>query len=120
MDSVESGSFNSLVESFLGTPLPGRLADKHSYSALSTEARAFILRMLALMKRALFPAAEFNSHMINLLFVVNIGPLWEQTGHLPVLPFMIGKAIMLASIAKDNFYIFSPGRNLCTITPALR
>jgi hypothetical protein len=49
MDPAESGSFNSLVESFLGNRLPGRLVDQHFFSELSTEAREFILRMLALM-----------------------------------------------------------------------
>jgi hypothetical protein len=71
MDSVASESFNSLVETFLGAGLPGRLADEHSFSALSIEAREFIVRMLVLMKRGSIPASEFNSQMIRLLFVVN-------------------------------------------------
>ncbi|MFC1505244.1 hypothetical protein ACFL5W_01875, partial [Thermodesulfobacteriota bacterium] len=56
---------------FLGARLPGRLADKAQFEALPAEAKEFILRMLVLMKRASFPATEFNSHMVKLLFVVN-------------------------------------------------
>ena len=41
------------------------------FSALSKEAGDFILRMLALMKRASYPVTEFNSHMMWMLSVVN-------------------------------------------------
>lgn len=71
MEFSASGSFNSLVERFLGTPLPPRLAGNNSFSSLLPDARAFIGRMLVLMKRASFPVTDFNAHMIRLLFVVN-------------------------------------------------
>jgi hypothetical protein len=64
---MENSSFNALVEQVLGTRLPGTLADKISFSELSTEAKGVIVRMLALMKRASYPVTEFNPHMLWLL-----------------------------------------------------
>ena len=70
MESMETRSFNFLVEQFLGKRLPNTLADNISFPELSTEARGVILRMLALMKRASYPATEFNPHMIWLMSTV--------------------------------------------------
>jgi hypothetical protein len=77
---METASFNSLVEQFLGARLPDALAENISFEALSTEARAVVLRMLALMKRASYPATEFNPFMIHLLFTVNPGMLPSAWG----------------------------------------
>jgi hypothetical protein len=68
--SLKNKSFNFLVERFLGRQLPGELADKISFPDLSTEAQGVILRMLALMERASYPATEFNPLMIHLLATV--------------------------------------------------
>jgi hypothetical protein len=62
MESLASVSFNALVEMFLGSPLPQRLTANIAFSELSSEARAFILRMLVLMKRASFPATIYSFH----------------------------------------------------------
>jgi hypothetical protein len=70
MEPEDTRSFNSLVEQFLGTCLPSRLADNISFPKISAETREIILRMLALMKRASFPATDFNSQMIWLLSTV--------------------------------------------------
>jgi hypothetical protein len=66
----ETRSFNTLVELFLGTRLPGNLVDAISFPDLPIETREIIWRMLALMKRASFPATEFNAQMIWLLSTV--------------------------------------------------
>ncbi len=73
---MENRSFNSLVEQFLGERLPGRLADGVDFPGLPAQARQFILRMLALMKRASHPVTEFNPHVIQMLsdFVPNALP----------------------------------------------
>jgi hypothetical protein len=79
MKSVEAASFNSLVEHYLGARLPKRLSDGISYSALSSEAKGVILRLLSLMKRSSCPAAEINSQMIWLLGSVTpamLPPVW--------------------------------------------
>ena len=77
---METISFTSLVEAFLGTRLPGALADRISFPKLSLEARGLILRMLALMKRASYPATEFNPQMIHLLSTVTPGMLPSAWG----------------------------------------
>ncbi|WP_319525476.1 hypothetical protein [uncultured Desulfosarcina sp.] len=84
MESVEEKSFNALVEQQLGTRLPPRLCDKISFSALSTNAKGVILRLLTLMKRSSCPATEINSQMIWLLASVTPGMLPSAWGgHIP-------------------------------------
>ena len=80
MESVETRTFSSLVESVLGVRLPGRLADNISFADLSTEAKGVVLRMLALMKRASCPATELTPHMIWLLCAVTPGMLPSAWG----------------------------------------
>lgn len=80
MESTEKRSFNSLVEQFLGTGLPGTLTDHISFPELSAEARGVILRMLALMKRSSCPVTEFNPQMIWLLSTVTPGLLPSAWG----------------------------------------
>lgn len=83
---METRSFNSLVEEFLGARLPASLADNIAFPELSSDAGGVILRMLALMKRSSYPATEFNSHMIWLLSTVTPGMLpsaWQ--GKIPPL-----------------------------------
>jgi hypothetical protein len=64
---MENGSFNSLVEQYLGKKLPRHLADPITFHELSPETQQFILRMLALMKRAGYPATGFTSYLIRWL-----------------------------------------------------
>jgi hypothetical protein len=56
----EYRSFNALVKDFLGMRLPQHLADAVPLPDLPMETRAFILRMLSLMKRAGYPATGFT------------------------------------------------------------
>jgi hypothetical protein len=68
--SLEQKSFNSLVEQYFGARLPDSLADRLPFPEISAEGRAFILRMLQLMKRAGCPVTEFTPHMLWLLSTV--------------------------------------------------
>ena len=77
---MEARSFNALVKEYLGANLPGALADKISFPKLPLEARGVILRMLALMRRASYPATEFNPQMIHLLSTVTPGMLPSAWG----------------------------------------
>ena len=86
MESMETRSFNSLVEQFLGMRLPGFLSENIDFPELPPDARGVILRMLALMKRASCPATEFTPQMIWLLSKVTPGmlpPAWG--GRIPPL-----------------------------------
>ena len=80
MESTDNRSFSTLVEKFLGRPLPNSLADDINFPELPSEARDVILRMLTLMKRALYPATEFNPHMIRLLGTITPGMLPSAWG----------------------------------------
>lgn len=75
MKSMETRSFNSLVEQFLGTYLPEYLADQISLAELPSDAQQFILRMLSLMKRASYPATEFNPFLMRALSTFMPGAL---------------------------------------------
>ena len=67
MEGVKNRSFNSLVEQFLGEKLPRYLSDPITFPELSSETQQFILRMLALMKRAGYPVTGFTPHLIRWL-----------------------------------------------------
>jgi len=65
MDAMQNRSFNSLVKRFLGICLPDRLSQEIAYRQLPREARQFALRMLSLMQRASYPAADFTPLLIR-------------------------------------------------------
>ncbi len=52
MKTTKDKSFDTLVEQFLGMRLPEQMAEAASLSDLPPDAQSFIMRMLALMKRA--------------------------------------------------------------------
>jgi hypothetical protein len=52
------------VKALLGTGLPRTVAGRVDFEALPDDARKFILRFLALMKRSACPATEINAHMV--------------------------------------------------------
>jgi hypothetical protein len=82
--SMETSSFNSLVEHYLGARIPSTLADRVLFAQLPAEARGVIVRLLGLMKRSLCPATEFTPLMMQLLSTVTPGMLpsaWE--GRIP-------------------------------------
>ncbi|MGD9332279.1 MAG: CheR family methyltransferase [Desulfobacterales bacterium] len=64
---MTAASFDDLVEQFLGQRLPPSLAEVVSLATLPGDARDLILRMLALMKRARYPATDINAILLNLL-----------------------------------------------------
>ena len=68
-------SFNGLVEHYLGQRLPPAMADTIKLPDLSSDARAFIRRMLGLMKSARFPATDFNPFLIRMLATMVPGVL---------------------------------------------
>lgn len=70
MDPTADRSFNSLVEEILGTPLPQGLSDLVPLPDLPPAARGIAARMLALMKRAGYPATDIMPQMLRLLAVV--------------------------------------------------
>jgi len=110
MKSMETTSFNSLVEQFLGTRLPEYLADQISLTELSSETRQFILRMLALMKRAYYPATEFNSFFMRALSTYVPGALpsaWQ--GRIPPIT-MPGRHRKLDAYAAQQTPISTSGR----------
>ena len=64
---METRSFNSLVEQYLGSRLPDRLADGVCFPELPSEAQNFILRMLALMQQAAYPPTDFTDVLTRML-----------------------------------------------------
>ena len=80
MNPMDGSTFNDLVEQFLGQRLPKNLADQIHWPALSPDARGFISRLLALMKRSSCPATEFNTQMIWLLASVTPAMLPSSRG----------------------------------------
>jgi hypothetical protein len=72
MNQLSAHSFNSLVAHYLGEHLPEQMAAAVSFSALPTDVKRFITRMLILMQKAGFPAADFTPTLIWQL--VNIMP----------------------------------------------
>ncbi len=76
MPTMTAASFDDLVERFLGRRLPPSMADAVCMTALPGDARDFILRMLALMKQARYPAADINPVFIDILatMVPNVLP----------------------------------------------
>ena len=60
-------SFDDLVEHFFGKRIPEGMTASFSMSKLSKEAQEFIVRMLALMKRAGYTVTAFNPHLIRWL-----------------------------------------------------
>lgn len=76
MTTMTATSFDDLVEQFLGHRLPSPMAEAISFSSLPPDARAFILRMLALMKQARYPANDINPIFMNVLgtMVPNVLP----------------------------------------------
>ncbi|MCP4694341.1 MAG: hypothetical protein GY859_40295, partial [Desulfobacterales bacterium] len=100
---MENRSFNSLVEQFLGARLPGWLGDGVDFPGLSPEARGFILRMLALMKKASYPTTEFNVYIIQLLsdFIPGVLPsAWG--GRIPPITGSGRHEKLDAHVAKQN------------------
>ena len=86
MDTMEAGSFNAIVRRYLGRGLPDKIADIVAFPELSTEARGFILRMLALMQQAGYPPTEFTTILTRMLsdIIPNMLPsAWE--GRIPPL-----------------------------------
>jgi len=67
MESMETRSFNSLVEQFLGIRLPQQMAAPISFPSLAPDTQDFIMRMLALMKRAGYSATGFSPVLIRWL-----------------------------------------------------
>jgi len=67
MESMETRSFNSLVEQFLGIPLPQQMAEPISFPELAPDTQDFIMRMLTLMKRAGYSATGFSPVLIRWL-----------------------------------------------------
>jgi len=67
MKSMETRSFNSLVEQFLGIRLPQQMAAPISFPALAPDTQDFIMRMLALMKRAGYSGTGFSPVLIRWL-----------------------------------------------------
>ena len=68
-------SFDDLVEQYLGKRLPEGLADNLSMSKFLPETQNFILRALALMKKAGYAATGFNPHLIRWMTVTVPGIL---------------------------------------------
>jgi hypothetical protein len=60
-------SFDDLVRQYLGEALPPPMAGMVRMANLSAEAQDFIVRMLALMQRAGYPASAFNPPLIRWL-----------------------------------------------------
>jgi SAM-dependent methyltransferase len=69
MDEMTKETFNALVERYLGGRLPPELGDAVSLPDLPADTQAFILRMLALMRRARYRATDFTPHLIRWLSV---------------------------------------------------
>ena len=65
MNTELTGSFNDLVERLLGDRIPESLAAAVRLPELPAETHSFIRRMLLLMKKARYPAANFNPTLIN-------------------------------------------------------
>ena len=61
--------FNDLVERYLGARLPQQLAAAVDFTKLPSDTRAFIERMLDLMKRAGYGVEQFNTALIRWLSV---------------------------------------------------
>lgn len=68
MQTVQDKSFASLVERFLGKRLPQEMAGTISLSKLPPDTQNFIMRSLALMRRAQYSATEFNPALIRWFF----------------------------------------------------
>ncbi len=64
---MKEKSFADLVEQFLGMRLPQQMADAITLSELPPDARDFIVRLLALMKRSGYSATGFNHILIRWL-----------------------------------------------------
>lgn len=75
MTRPSPASFNALVAHCLGRRLPPAMAGAINLSDLSTDARALIRRMLRLMKRARFPATDFNFILVRMLATMVPGVL---------------------------------------------
>ena len=75
MTTTRSDSFNALVEEYLGLSLPPALADTIDLPGLPKDARDLIRRMLGLMKRARYPATDFNPFLIRMLATMVPGVL---------------------------------------------
>ncbi len=58
-------SLNSLVQQFLGEALPDHLIQNDTLTGLSLEARKFLVRAMALMKRAGYSPSNFNPPLIR-------------------------------------------------------
>ena len=66
---VSDHSFDDLVEQYLGKNLPLQMAGAFSLTGLPPDAREFITRALALMKKARYRVNEFNPALIRWLSV---------------------------------------------------
>ena len=75
MRTTDRVSFNSLVEQYLGQCLPPALADTIDFAGLPDDARALIRRMLGLMRKARFPATDFNRFLTGMLATMVPGVL---------------------------------------------
>ena len=67
MGAKIGATFDKLVEQYLGMGLPQHLAGAISWSNLPGDARDYILRLLALMKRSGYSTAQFNPILIQWL-----------------------------------------------------
>lgn len=65
METTKEKSFDDLVEQFLGRRLPKEMAGAFSLSEMHPDARSFIMRLLALMKRSGYPVTGFNPHLMR-------------------------------------------------------
>ena len=75
MRTTSPPAVNTLVERHLGQRLPPALADTIDLPGLPSDARALIRRMLDLMKRARFPATDFNPFLTGMLATMVPGVL---------------------------------------------
>ena len=67
---MKEESFDVLVEQVLGASLPAHLEATFSFPQLKPYAQDFIRRMLALMKRSGYSAAEFNPVLLHWASVI--------------------------------------------------
>jgi len=67
MQKAQDQSFDALVEQYLRTRLPKQMVDSIHLSKLGPDAKAFITRMLRLMKRAGYSATDFNPNLARWL-----------------------------------------------------
>ncbi|MDM8535169.1 hypothetical protein QUF70_00275 [Desulfobacterales bacterium HSG17] len=88
METEKKATFDNLVEQYLGMSLPQHLAGAISWPSLPDDAQNYILRLLVLMKRSKYSAAQFNPILLQWLSfrIPNMLPrAWG--GHIPPITF---------------------------------